>query len=418
MRLLPSRLAFSVLAAAVALASCSSGGSNSSGPSAFDPAKGAEALRKLGTVALDGQVKDAKDQTPVKGKVAYGDVTEVSEHFGFKAGNTLVALEYRSNGKTAWMNRAPAEGVKELSILPDLLVVRAKDKPPWNEFSPAVFSAVFVTLPFDPAGLLNALAKDKIKFPKIDDADLQANETATFSAKIPLPTASRTGVLQVTVITDSKGVPVRLKITTVDHAKANYLVGASSKKLVVVAPPEDEIDIQNTPLPTAAGPFVEVASGTVDTVSYKVLRAPATDGGTCWKVQETPPYVTLYTLGGDGGYCIAPVGDPNGDWDLVGFPIDAIPPTPYEMIGFVVPPGSLAYMMMLDGTNQLIPIDATGFALYVGPLNPVAALANITLPDGRGLYCAPGLIMTPEDIRDAARTISSEPWNCLFAADV
>jgi hypothetical protein len=92
------------------------------------------------------------------------------------------------------------------------------------------------------------------------------------------------------------------------------------------------------------------------------------------------------------------------------------------MIGFLVPPGTTGDIELADQTHRPLPVDASGLALFVGPSEPPAALATLTLPDRRQLYCAPGTILGPDDVRqldpDEASNLSGQPWNCLFASDL
>lgn len=423
LRTLP-RFTAAALAALLTLSACTSddGGGKANGPDRFDPAAGAAALRELGAVKLTGEATATDSQAPIRGRISYGDPTRALQRLPFVAGSRLVSVDYRYDGTKAWIRRAPVTGITGLSLGSDLLVVRAEDAPPWLEVDPASHEAEFVTLPYDPAGLLDALAEAKVKFREAASVDVGGKQRAGFRAEVPPQHARLLGAVRVTVWTDTEGVPVRLRVVTPDAATGTYAVDAADGTVDVQAPPESAIERGDTPKPSAAGPYVEVTSGTAGTATYRILRAPATDGGTCWKVEADPAYVPYDTLADDGGYCVAPLGDPAGNWDLVGFPIDALPGSPYEMIGFVVPPGSSAEVLMLDGTTLPVPVDAGGLALYAGPEAPVAALVTVTLPDGRALYCAPGLIVTPDDVEElgpeAGPQVRREPWNCVFAADV
>ena len=135
-----------------------------------------------------------------------------------------------------------------------------------------------------------------------------------------------------------------------------------------------------------------------------------------------PTYVPEARPGKDRGYCIGPLGLATGDYDLVGFPIDSTETSPYDLLGFLVPAGSTVDMELIGGTHVAVPVVADGLALYAGPLATAGALATVTLPDQRQLYCAPGMIATPKDVEDLdaadADQVHNDPWNCLFAADL
>jgi hypothetical protein len=196
-------------------------------------------------------------------------------------------------------------------------------------------------------------------------------------------------------------------------AAAAPAVRAPSPEAVQPAPPPRE-------RPAPAGPFAEVAAGEAAGVTYRVLAAEGTQGTTCWKVDSTPAFRSVYPTGDDGVWCEAPprAGVPLDE--AVSFPVDATAGVGFEMLGVLAPPGAALELRLADGTRVAVSVvdPARGFALYVGPVDPMAGFLTVRL-GGKVAGCGPGEITEPGEAegldaagRDFARMA---PWACLEA---
>jgi hypothetical protein len=403
------RAAVACTAGTLLLTAACSSSENGSKAETFDTAQSAAALRALGPVRFDGSAQiDGKKQR-VEGEADYGRDL-VALRFPFDQNGNHAEVEYRRLGTHEWFHRTPA--TKGVPIGPGLLVYTGPAEPrPWVGVSGSNGDARFTVSAFDPYAFLQTAAKINLPFQRVANGEFEAKPTGQ--------SARTLGLTDVKVAVDDKGVPTRITFDAPFSGHVTYEIDKSTKPVEVVAPPSDRI-ARSTPLPDAKGTYVQVASGNAGSVPYKVLRAPSSDGGTCWKVQSAPPYTPLPTPRRSGGVCIAALSKGGDINDQIGFPIDATDKTPYEMFGMLLPPGSKASMMLFGGGQKDVPVDAkTGLALYAGPTDPPAALLLVTVPAGTKLYCAPGDVQTPNDVRQLteadAAALRGQAWNCLEA---
>lgn len=404
------------LAAALVAAACS-GGSKQVGPAQLDPAAAAGAVRALGRVQLDGSgAYGTEGETgPIDGVVQYSP-RRTRVHFPVGADTVLANLEYRRIDNRAWVltdesPRPPRLGFPLLAIRPPGYAR------PWLAIDPSSTGLQGVLpRPFDPADLLAALAQAKVKLARGGQAEVDGTRRARFVADIAKEQPGVLGVRELTVYTDEQGVPVRFELVTLSGVSAGYTIRAVEQTLAVEPPDPRRVELEEQ-IPTANGPYEEVAADTAGTVAYRVLRAPAAKGWSCWKVESDPAYVPTDTPGKDGGICIAGVTTAGDPINQVAFPLDASSRTPYEMLGLLVPPGTSVVMHLAGGTERTVPVPASGLAIDAGPPAPAAGLAVVTLPDGNVMYCAPGQINNLADLSgvDVAEgdSLRDQPWNCL-----
>ena len=146
-----------------------------------------------------------------------------------------------------------------------------------------------------------------------------------------------------------------------------------------------------------------------------VRRAAGRDGWTCFRVDSVPPYGTAQDLRPSGGVCVPPAADGASEEDRISLPIDADATTPYELIGAVVPPGSVVSVELLDGRSQPVAVGPDGLAVYAGPVSPAAVLMKVVVPGGTTVVCTPGAANGAGDLATAnpADGVRGAPWNCL-----
>ena len=422
--LTPSRLTAAALAVVLGLAACSSSSDTPAAPKQFHPAAAASLLVRQGALTVKGEgtmhPKGAKaSSAPVRGRIDPGKPPRVDEALPVTINDRVLGITWRQDGNQAWIRRVSAKGVGRIEMGPSLLLLHGADKPAWGTVDPDTTLAKFFVGAYNPVTLLQYLGSIAAPFTTAPAADVGGHSRAGFHTKLGKKPAATIGAQTVTVWVTPSGRPVRIALTTPAGMAASYDIG-TAKSVTVAAPPAKDIE-KIAPAPSANGPYTVAASGTAAGVAYQVLRAPATDGGTCWKVESTPPYVPQVDTG-TKGYCVPPLGPATGQDDLIGFPLDGVAGTPYDMLGLLVPPGSTMEMYLVGGGTLPVTVDSSGLGLWAGPPSPAAALAAVTLPDQRVLYCAPGLILTPNDVNELAPgdddQVFSEPWNCVFAADV
>ena len=404
---------------AVLAASCSSD-SSPGGSATFDATAAAKKLQGLGTVGISGSGKDAAGKAgPITGRL---NRTDADVGFPFATTAELANVRIRRLGSTAWIRRAQTN--QPISIGAPLVVLRRSGRPPWflvnltNSFGKAIFE------PYDPVSLLTDLGTANAKFAAAKDADVGGSNRRGFTTTPDPKVAAPLGIRSVTVWVDDKDVPVRIAAVTTNGVTATYDITRSKGPLKATAPAPGQIDHPQA-APKAEGPFAVVASGTAGSVAYRILRAPGTDGWACWRVESTPPYVPASEPGPDGDLCTPPITIAGTDvLDRVSFPIDALAASGYEMIGFVVPPGSTGEVVLADGTtHKPMLVDGDGLALFTGPVTDIAGIAILNLPGNVKLYCAPGPVQTPQDLpperlqfgATSSESLRDLPWNCLPA---
>lgn len=408
--------AIALVVVVVVGAGCSSD-KKAGGPEQFDPAQGASAVRNLGAVTVAGDATFHDQRGTISGTVSY-EPRLALQTFPVGVGASLVEVEYRRLGEQAWLQAAESAELPRLGI--PIVVVRPKGyERRWQAIEPEADAlAAKVARPYDPVSLLNALADLKIAFARDGEQSVDGTSRARFVAAIPKEKVIPAGVLSVAVFTDQNGVPVRFDVVPLGNAQSSYTVTQhEGARPQVDPPPDDEIELTEA-MPMANGAYVEVAAGTAGDTAFRVLRAPATkDSWFCWKVESDPGFVPSTDPEKDGGICFYSI-DPQGDeTDQVAIPLDASAENAYEMLGLLMTPGSQMTMHLVDGSTRNVAVDANGLGIYAGPAAPAAGLAEVALPGGAVVFCAPGTVNNLRDLEayDVASgdDLRGEPWNCL-----
>jgi hypothetical protein len=333
---------------------------------------------------------------------------------------TLVRVQVRRHGGRAWIRRAVVTraGVAGFGI--GLLTLRgAADAPYAATDAPDREPAAGVVHAYDPGALLDRLARAHVAaFREVRSSAPDAHRTVW---RAPLtPRQSRTlGLRIVTVTTDAHGTPVALSYMTTSGLRVAYRVTRSHSPLAVSAPPIGTVQVPDRPLPDATGPYAPLTTVAVGGRPVEIQRAEADDGWSCWRVRSTPAYVGAAAPRPSGGSCVAPVTGGTDPTDAFAIPLDAVAPTPYELVGFLAPAGSTGEVRLEDGTTRPLAPGGAGLLVFSGPAHPAALLVTVHLPAGATLVCGPGPISGPADLeRIAPRDVDglrSRPWNCLDA---
>lgn len=184
-------------------------------------------------------------------------------------------------------------------------------------------------------------------------------------------------------------------------------------------PPDDQIG-GSTPRPSVVpvGPFETVATGTAGGGGWQLLRAPGSDGGSCWRMDAQVPLDPVAATQADGVSCIGAF-DPTASADeQVQVVVDAGTGAPFDAVVAAVAPGSTeAEVQLADGTTHPLAIDPGGFVVWTGPKTPLAVVLELTAPDGNVVTCGPGPVSSLDDLdllpADDLATLDRAPWLCL-----
>jgi hypothetical protein len=213
---------------------------------------------------------------------------------------------------------------------------------------------------------------------------------------------------------------MRLQVARLTGAdRIEYAVSEYGAEVAPTPPPDDQVDVPGTLSsyePT--GPFEVVARGTSGAGPWQVLRAPGTDGATCWRLQTESPLDPVAATNPDGVTCIEAF-DPEADVDdQVRVVADAGSGASFDAIVAVVPPGSTsASMQFTDRTSQELAIDPAGVVVWVGPKPPLAVVLDVVGPDGAVASCGPGSVTELADLERLSeserQSLDRAPWLCL-----
>ena len=124
-----------------------------------------------------------------------------------------------------------------------------------------------------------------------------------------------------------------------------------------------------------------MARGTFDGTAWQLVRAPATSGGTCWRL-DGEGEIELDAIAAteiDGATCLLPI-DPAVD-EPVQIVFDTGSTAPFDAIVAVLPAGSQARLLFVDRSREDVPVDPQGFLVWVGPKEPMAVVLQVTGPD-------------------------------------
>jgi hypothetical protein len=168
--------------------------------------------------------------------------------------------------------------------------------------------------------------------------------------------------------------------------------------------------------PTPAGDFAVLAGGNASGLRWTLSRAPASDDGTCWRIETDPPVDLLL-----GSTECRPRPDPAQPRDFgTEFPFGTGATGEYDIVVGVVPGGVAgAEFAFVDGTTEPARFldREQGIVVWAGTSRPFLAAVTLTTSDGERLGCGPGDVMrasqlvgkTDQELLDARRYV----WTCM-----
>jgi hypothetical protein len=302
-------------------------------------------------------------------------------------------------------------------VEPGQVFVRAEADAPWARLPAGDLSDVLVGA-YDPFTLLDRLVTvgDPARLDGTEVVDGRTLDRYVVEPATPAvaPAASNRiellvdGELRLAAVRLSGGQPIEYGVT--DYGTA----------VEVSAPPEDQIftGVAGPPSEDPAGPYEQLVQGTFEGITWQLVGAPATNGGTCWRLDANQGGIDpVAGTEADGATCLAAV-DPAAPADeQVLVVADSGADATFDALAVVLPAGSQARMRFLDRTSEDIPVDPRGFLVWVGPKQPLAVVLDVTTPDGSRVACGPGPVSSLDDLEnllpDQLAQLDRLAWLCL-----
>jgi hypothetical protein len=390
---------------------CDSGGRDRA---ALDPATALRRLETMPAFTVRGSVARGTERGAVRG--TYGARPQRAlVRAPVDVGAGLARVEVRRIGDRAWIRRAVVLRAG-IGTGPTLLALRAPGTAPYVAVArPDADPATRIVNAYDPAVLLRRVEDAHIRaIPASDDPTTRDGETS-YTLRPTAREARQLGVRLLTVTATADGTPTRMAYMTATQVRVLYRIHATGHGPVVAAPPAGAVARPTTgSLPDATGPYTTVGSITAGTTPITIATAPGSDGWTCWKVTSTPAYHDITDPRPSGGVCTGPLEASGDPADHFAVPLDAVPPTPYDLVAFLVPSGSTGSARYADGSTR--PLAPVGDLLVAaGSSGSPAVLVTISVP-GAELVCGPGPVSGPGDLEgltDAqVQSLPASPWNC------
>ena len=374
----------------------------------LDAAATARLLRRGEPVRTGGEISRGGVSAPVRARISWRPARAVFR-FAVIADGRAYRVQVRSIGTEAWLQRAPAsQGAPGAPLI--ALTPRGERR--WVALPTGSLPALGIVTPFDPATLLDALARAKVRLRRAGAGSVRGAAAVRFTARADARTGSLPAGAQTLEVwvARSDGRPVRVNLELPDGRIRYDLAPAAAPDVRPPAPEAIQPPAPPQPSPEPAGPFAVVTEGEAAGVRYRVLAAPGTGGTTCWKVESTPPYVPAVSHNAGDASCVPSPPETGELDDRVTFPVDATDGAGFEMLGVLAPAGASLEVRLADGTR--VPLGfadpARGFALYVGPEEPIAGFLTVRL--GTAVAgCAPG------DLTDPAEAESLDAGGRAFA---
>jgi len=382
----------------------------------LDAAATARLLRRGEPVRTGGEISRGGVSAPVRARISWRPARAVFR-FAVIADGRAYRVQVRSIGTEAWLQRAPAsQGAPGAPLI--ALTPRGERR--WVALPTGSLPALGIVTPFDPATLLDALARAKVRLRRAGAGSVRGAAAVRFTARADARTGSLPAGAQTLEVwvARSDGRPVRVNLELPDGRIRYDLAPAAAPDVRPPAPEAIQPPAPPQPSPEPAGPFTVVTDGETAGVRYRVLAAPGTQGTTCWKVESTPPLLPLGRPGSSGAHCARVPAATAGLEQRVTFPIVADPAGPFDMLGVVVPPGATLELVLRGGARLPLPVvdDDRGFALYVGPPDPGAGFLIVRL-GSETAGCAPGDIIEASELDGLSRPEFEAqrryPWSCL-----
>lgn len=188
-----------------------------------------------------------------------------------------------------------------------------------------------------------------------------------------------------------------------------------SGPVTVLPPPSTSTPDYRAVRPTA--PYREVAAGRNGSLAWRLLRAPGTEGTTCWRITtSTGRPRTVAPNGPQQARCLPPT---PADAEIVDVPTFVQANDKGSKVKFVavrVPKGTAAAKVGLAGGRIVsTPVRGGRYIVYVGTGRP-PVWTGFRLPGNPPLECGAGALSTRDELRDPVITGNAEggAWFCDF----
>jgi len=401
--------------AVLAVGACTDDGSGSGG-STVDIAEIRDATFDAGSARYAGQVTfDAGGSGAIEGTSA-GDPARGDATFPVRTtGGDVQEAEATWADGTLYVRRV-VDG--DAAVAGQSLLGRSSADLPWIRIPMGGLTRTLVS-PYDPFSLVAQLADSGTPLQRDGSEELDGRTVDRYEVELGA-TAQVLAVEGIQLLVDDGA---RLAGVRLSGARAiDYVVSDYGVEVAAEVPSDDQIQ---PPSSTdvggedPAGPYELMTEGTIDGVTWQVLRAPATSDGSCWRLeaQGEIPLDPIAATEQDGSTCLAPI-DPAVD-EQVQIVFDTGSAAPFEGLVAVLPPGSQARLFFVDRTRQDVPVDPRGFLVWVGPTDPMPVVLQVTGPDGTQSECGPGSVSSLEDLDalspDQVAALRDAPWLCLPA---
>jgi hypothetical protein len=294
--------------------------------------------------------------------------------------------------------------------------LRLDTDPPWTQ---AIYQPLATVTfdAYDPFRLLERLSLLGVEAVAQGSETIDGKELDRYVVDLADRPVTPGGARAIELLTDDEQRLQTVRLNGDDRIE--YAIEEYGVAVAPSVPPADQIGVSDRPpavVPT--GPFEPVAQGTSpDAGAWQLMRAPGTDGGTCWRLDTAAPLDPVAATNPDGVTCLAAV-DPDAAADeQVQVVVDAGSIAPFDAVVAVVPAGSTrAEVQFADRRSEELTIDPGGFVVRIGPKEPLAVVLEVTTPGGV-VSCGPGTVTEVGDLEtmppDERAVLDRSPWLCL-----
>jgi hypothetical protein len=294
--------------------------------------------------------------------------------------------------------------------------LRLADERPWIQatYTP-MLTASFDA--YDPFRLVQRLAQLDVDAAPQGTETVDGDELDRYVVDMSSTPVAPAGAQTIELLTDDQA---RLTVVRLlGELQIEYALDDFGTEVTPSPPAEDQIgEPRQQPGPEPVGAYEVVGQGTSADVAWQLLRAPASDGGACWRLDTTPPLDAVAASESDGATCIEPF-DPTAPAEAqVQIVADAGRGAPFDALAVVTPARSTgAELVFVDRSSEDLVVDPAGFVVWVGPKSPLAVVFEVTIPDGTMVSCGVGIISVPAEIGDLRpdelEDLDRTPWTCI-----
>jgi hypothetical protein len=399
---------------AVGLTACSDGTSSAAPDSLLDIRN---ATFDAGSARYEGQLTFADGtEAPVQGTAAGEPAAgEVNVPVQTTTGVQDGAMRWLDG--TLYIQRVPGNAANAVTGSAGVFV-GADAVRPWVRL-PVTGLGAAVLSTYDPFLLLDQLSA--------------ANATVTFRADgtesvsgrrldrfVVEPAEGAAGVVRgyerAELLTDDAG---RLQVARLSGSESlEYTLSDFGTTVTVEPPTPDQIaePVTGNNSEDPIGAYEQVATGSVEGVAWRLMRAPASGDGSCWRLDvDGDQTARVAATEDDGASCIAAL-DPSVD-EAVQVVADPSSSATFDAVVAVAPSGSQAIVRFVDQSSKAVAVDERGFLVWVGSREPMLVVLDVTLPDGSTEECGPGSVSDLGDLDSIDPSqwprLRDAPWLCI-----